>query len=125
GIGRVVGAWDGPGLGAHWCGPLAGRRWSSPAAPPRRPGTAGRQLADLEPIWQYTAPGGPREIYDAYQGLGAPKRRIRLYDAAAPTRLTKKRDITAGQRGGLAKVGSRSLPKSGNGRGVAEINHEI
>jgi hypothetical protein len=35
----------------------------------RRPGKTGRRLADLEPIWQYMAPGGPREIYDAYQIL--------------------------------------------------------
>jgi hypothetical protein len=35
----------------------------------RRPGKTGRQLADLEPIWQYTAPGGPREIYYPYQIL--------------------------------------------------------
>ena len=34
-------------------------------------GTTGRQLADLEPIWQYTAqaPGGPLEIYYARQIL--------------------------------------------------------
>jgi len=31
----------------------------------RRPGKTGRQLADLEPIWQYTAPGEHREIYYA------------------------------------------------------------
>jgi hypothetical protein len=35
----------------------------------QRPGKTARQLADLEPIWQYTAPGGPREIYYAYQIL--------------------------------------------------------
>jgi len=37
----------------------------------RRPGKTGRQLADVEPIWQYTAkaPGGPREIYYARQIL--------------------------------------------------------
>jgi hypothetical protein len=35
----------------------------------RRPGKTGRQLADLEPIWRYTAPGGPREIYYAYRIL--------------------------------------------------------
>ena len=29
----------------------------------RRPGKTGRQLADLEPVWHYTAPGGPQEIY--------------------------------------------------------------
>ena len=29
----------------------------------------GHQLADLEPVWQYMAPGGPREIYYAYQIL--------------------------------------------------------
>jgi len=36
---------------------------------PRCPGKTGRQLADLEPIWQYKASGGPREIYYAYQIL--------------------------------------------------------
>ena len=35
----------------------------------RHPGKTGHQLADLEPVWQYTAPGGPREIYYAYQIL--------------------------------------------------------
>jgi hypothetical protein len=35
----------------------------------RRPGKTGRQLADLEPTWQYTSPGGPREICYAYQIL--------------------------------------------------------
>ena len=32
----------------------------------RRPGKTGHQLADLEPVWQYMAPGGPREIYTAW-----------------------------------------------------------
>jgi hypothetical protein len=34
----------------------------------QRLGKTSRQLADLEPIRQYT-PGGPREIYCAYQIL--------------------------------------------------------
>ena len=35
----------------------------------RRPGKTGHQLADLEPVWQYMAPGGPPEIYYAYKIL--------------------------------------------------------
>jgi len=33
-----------------------------------------------------------------------------------PSRASRKRDITAGQRGGLDKVGSRSLPNPESGR---------
>jgi hypothetical protein len=35
----------------------------------RRPGKTGRQLADLESIWQYTAPGTAGDLYYAYQIL--------------------------------------------------------
>jgi hypothetical protein len=50
------------------------------------------------------------------QRLAAPQRRIRLYDVTAPTRPHEKRDITAGQRGGLDKAGSRSLPGQERGQ---------
>lgn len=58
----------------------------------------------------------PPRVGRTGRGWAAPKRRIRLDDAAAPTRLAIKGGITAGQRGGLGKARCRSLPKPGNGR---------
>ena len=54
--------------------------------------------------------------YPARPGVGRTGSRSRLSDAAAPTRLTRKGGITAGQRGGLDTADSSSLPKPGISR---------
>jgi hypothetical protein len=54
--------------------------------------------------------------YPVRPGVGRARSRICLSDAAAPTRLTQKGGIAAGQGGGLDRVGSRSLPRPANGR---------
>jgi len=53
--------------------------------------------------------------YPVRPGLVAQEPNLPFLTSPLP-RASQKRGITAGQRGGLGEVGSRSLPKPGNGR---------
>ena len=115
----------------HRATPQPARPW---ADPPARPGASAPAAAEPD-YWMgewlgagsriagvsLAGPGrNPLRRYprsglscrpDVRPGVGRARSRIRLFDAAAPTRLAIKGGIIAGQRGGLGKARFRSLPK--------------
>ena len=86
----------------------------------RRPRRVTRRAARLEPELQRAS--GMKQCRQSYvtgsvaQGLVGPEAQPAFLVPSLPRAPHEKGGITAGQRGGLDKVGSRSLPKPGNGR---------